>query len=495
MEAALQLLQGELAPVAFAAAVLVLLLVMPRLKGQLRDGRWATARELRRAGYFSRQGVILGLRGRRLLRVPGDSHVLLAAPTRSGKGVGFVIPNLLDWPGSVVVLDVKGENYAATAGWRQEHGQEVYRFSPGEAGGHRWNPLAAISSDPAKRQRDVLRLAAALFPASEGRDDFWAGMARDLFAGVALAVLEARGRQASLGDVYRMLHHPELAEYAKEELAKEEACLGSVGDRLLAWAETDAPMTRAGVLASARERLLVWGDPLLDSATAVSDFDLASLRRLPTSLYVAVSPSDLDRLAQVLRLFFEQLVEVNTREGFGPGTPCQVPLLLMLDEFAAFGRVPGFERGISYVASYGIRFCIVAQSEAQLRLVYGDQGAQTLIDNCGSRLLFAPGSAGEAMAMSRLLGTRLARQRSRTGKAGLFPGRGSVTVTPVEQPLLRPEEMRALGRDGAIAVSTDCRPVRLRKIRWYRDWRFQSRVRPPSDTLPVSSAVAAAVTA
>ncbi len=479
MEAALRLLQGELGPVAVAAAVLALLLAMPRLEGRARDGRWATGRELRRAGLLSGRGVILGQWKGRLLRAPGEGHVLLAAPTRSGKGAGFVIPNLLDWPGSVVVLDVKGENYSATAGWRKENGQEVYRFSPGEAGGHRWNPLAAAARDPVARQRDILRLAATLFPASEGRDEFWAGMARDLFTGAALATMDARGGQASLGDVYRLLHHPDLAEFVKEEIAGEGNRAAAGADRLLAWAATDAPITRAGVLASARERMLVWGDPLLDAATSASDFDLATLRQRPVSLYVAVSPSDLGRLSQVLRVLFEQLVEVNTREGFGPGTPCQVPLLLMLDEFTAFGRVTGFERGISFVAAYGIRICIVAQSEAQLRLVYGDQGAQTLIDNCGCRLMFAPGSAGEAEAMSRLLGTRIARQRSRTGRAGLFAGKGSVTVTQVEQPLMRPEEMRALGRDGAIAVLADCRPARLSKIRWYRDWRFKSRLRKP----------------
>lgn len=479
MEAALQLLQGELGPVAVAAAVLALLLALPRFEGRARDSRWATGRELRRAGLLTGRGVILGLWKGRPLRAAGDGHVLLAAPTRSGKGAGFVIPNLLDWPGSVVVLDVKGENYAATAGWRKENGQEVYRFAPGEAGSHCWNPLATAASDPVARQRDVLRLAATLFPAAEGRDEFWASMARDLFAGAAIAAIDARGGKANLGDVYRLLHHPNLAEFVKDEIAEEGVRTASGGNRLLAWATTDAPATRAGVLASAREKMLVWGDPLLAAATSVSDFDLAALRRRPMSLYVAVSPSDLGRLSQVLRMLFEQLVEVNTHEGFGPDTPCQVPLLLMLDEFAAFGRVPGFERGISFVAAYGIRICIVAQSEAQLRLVYGEQGAQTLIDNCGCRLMFAPGSAGEAETMSRLLGTRMARQQSRTGRAGLFAGKGSVTVTPVEQPLLRPEEMRALGRDGAIAVLADCRPARLRKIRWYRDWRFKSRLREP----------------
>ena len=455
------------------------------------SARWASRKEVCKAGLAGASGIILGRWGwpSRFLRIDGDTHVMLAAPTRSGKGVGFVIPNLLDWPGSVVVLDVKGENFAATSGYRAQHGQAVFLFDPGSKFTHRWNPLSHLPVDPQLIPREMQALAFSLFPAIGGRDEFWANQARELFIGAALLLLEGRHGEATIGEIYRLLTHPDFAEIIEEEATVSENLPGELSAgwkaRLLSWAKCDAAATRAGVLASARERLLPWGEPILDAATAESDFDFGDLRRSRMSIYVRVAPQSLARLEHVLRLFFEQLLMVNTRAEFGLYTGHSVPVLLMLDEFPAIGRMESVEKGIAFMASYGIRFCIIAQSEAQLRSVYGHEGAQVLADNCASRIFYAPNAMEDAVRISSLLGTRTVGQRTLSGSPGLFARRRqSVSVSEVERPLLRPDEVKELGDDDSIVFTRGCRPVRARKIRWHRDRDFKNRcVQPPRQLL------------
>lgn len=466
-----------------ALAVLIVVVASPGTAGPAHgSARWATRRDIATAGLAGRRGIILGAtrRSGRLLRADGPTHVLLSAPTRSGKGAGFVIPNLLDWPGSVVALDIKGENYRYTAGLRAAHGHDVYRFDPGSPDTDRWNPLALPSGDPDSRVRELQQLAASLYPAAGGREEFWVNQARELFVGAALLVIEGRGPDASMGEVYRLLMHPELAGFVAGELTSSAGLSPDCRERLDAWAKCDAAATRAGVLASARERLLPWGERGLDAATAAGDFALDVFRHRRSALYVAVAPQDLGRLQHVLRLFFEQLLLANIRAAAGADSGSLVPLLLMLDEFPVFGRVASFEQGIAYVASYGIRICLIAQSEAQLRAVYGQEGARILIDNCANRIFFTPNAPEEASGISRLLGTRTVGARTRSGGIGFATSRGSsVSVSEVGRPLLDPSEVRQIGDDAAIVMTAGCPPILAKKLRWFRRRSFRRRVSPP----------------
>ena len=466
-------------------AVVLLVLGAGGRKRRSGGARWASWRDIVRCGGFGGQGVVLGRWGwrGRLLRAGGEGHTLLAAPTRSGKGVGFVIPNLLDWPGSVVVLDIKGENYAHTAGWRAAHGHEIHRFDPASRDTHCWNPFTYVDADPACRVRDLQQLATLLMPSAAG-DKFWTHQARDLFVGAALLNLETKQQEVTLGDVHRLLALPSLREFVTGELTPREGAV-SAGclRRLLAWAGIEAAATRAGILASARESLLPWSDPILDAATSANDFDLAALRRRPMAVYVTVAPASLVRFETVLRVFFDQLIQVNATGEFDPRGRFRVPVLLMLDEFPAFGRMATIEKGIAYMASYGMRFCIIAQSEAQLRGIYGREGAQVLVDNCASRIYFAPNAMEEAVAISNALGIRRVEQRTRSRAQGLLGGR-SVSMAEGERPLMRPQEVREIGADRAIVLTAGCRPILVQKIRWYRDRDYRSRRRPSPDGLP-----------
>src|SRR5205085_5576831 len=118
------------------------LALIPRRRSLHGDARFATKKEIADAGLLGNDGIILGRLGNRYLMLPGQQGVELEAPPRSGKGVGVVIPNLLNWPGSVIVSDIKGENFMRTAGYRAVHGQEVHLFDPlsERERSARWNP-------------------------------------------------------------------------------------------------------------------------------------------------------------------------------------------------------------------------------------------------------------------------------------------------------------------------------------------------------------------
>ena len=173
-----------------------------------------TPAEVARAGLLddghaaARPRILIGRYRGRFLALPGQLSVMLSAPTRSGKGVGVVIPNLLNWPDSVVVLDIKGENYDITAGYRARHGQAVYAFSPfdEEARSHRWNPLTAVRTSPLHRVGDLLAIGQVFFPndgGSTSSEAFFNDQARNLFLGIGLYLLETPDLPRTIGEMLR----------------------------------------------------------------------------------------------------------------------------------------------------------------------------------------------------------------------------------------------------------------------------------------------------
>ncbi len=488
----------NLSAIAVGAIVLSVVAVLRRVyvafRGRQPRQGWASTRDVKRCGLLGPEGIILGKWGRRglFLRSAGATHVFIAAATRSGKGAGFVVPNLLDWSGSLVVFDIKGENHALTAGFRAFHGHDIILIDPDSPRSNRWNPLHAVSDEAEFRVRDLQRLAAILYGERTPAEAFWTQQARELFVGAAMLALETRGHAASLGHVHRFLSTPDLAGEMRREFSGREGRATGVSaaciQRLLQWAECGSDPMQAGILASARERLLPWGEPLLDRATSASDFRLTEARRRRIAVYIRVAPGALARLAPVLRLFLEQFVQANTGAPFGRETGNTVPVLLMLDEFPALGRARVIENAIAYMASYGLRCCIVAQSESQLRAVYGEDGAQTLISNCANRIYFAPAATDEAAALSAALGSVLVPQRTRSRPVGLLSGSSrSVSVTLVERPLLRPFEARAMDRCASIVLAPGCQPIRAAKIRWWRDPDLRGRHLPVPQQVPPAS--------
>jgi type IV secretion system protein VirD4 len=449
-----------------------------------RAARWASEAELAQGGLRARQGIVLGWSGGRLLTFGGPEHVMLHAPTRSGKGVGVVVPNLLTWPDSVVVLDVKRENWTASAGLRAAHGQEVILFDPLDPEGRtaRFNPLGHIDrADPVAVMDELQKLAVMLFPVPPHTDPFWAEAARVGLIGVGAYVAETPELPFSLGAIYAELTEGDPRTRLPAVMAARvdagrplpAGCAGALSDFCSA-----SENTFAGVKQTITSRLGLWLNPRVCAATDASDFDLRDLRERRISLYLCVSPDNLARVAPLYSLLLSQLVDLNTRE-LPTGERHRVPVLMVMDEFARLGHAAVIARGFSYVAGYGLRLLPVLQSPAQLRAEYGADLAEEITANCGVEIAFAPKELKVAQDLSERLGYWTYQGRSRSRPSGLSSGHRSVSESDQRRALMLPQELIQMPSDRLLVLRAGMPPVRGRKIVYWRERAFARRILPP----------------
>ncbi|KVW76230.1 type IV secretory system conjugative DNA transfer family protein [Burkholderia ubonensis] len=436
--------------------------------------------------------IVVGVWRGRYLRFAGQQFVLLAAPARSGKGVGVVIPNLLSFPDSVVVLDVKQENYAATAGFRRAHGQDVYLFNPFAEDGrtHRYNPLSAIS-DGLFRVGDILAIGYALYPPG-GHDDFWKDQARNLFLGIVLLLCEWRDARrvgkgtsipdfpVTMGEVLRQSsgNGMPVKTYLQRALVQHRDLLsGPCVDALNRFLSNDDKVL-ASVLATFNAPLTIWANPIVDAATSANDFDLRDVRRRRMSIYIGITPDHLSEAALLVNLVFSQLVNLNTKQLPEADPTLIFQCLLLLDEMTAIGKIHIIARAVAYMAGYNLRLLSIVQSIAQLESVYGRADARTFITNHAMQILYAPREQKDANDYSEMLGTFTDQSRSVSCPNAFFGGRGgsSESVSEQRRPLLLPQELKELGRDKEIILLENTKPILADKICYWRDPAFASRV-------------------
>ncbi len=476
------LVAGGLTSLLVGAAVsaAVLQSLRPPLHGA---ARWAATGELGRAGLRAKTGILLGRAGGRPLVFGGSEHVLLYAPTRTGKGVGVVIPNLLTWPDSVVVLDVKRENWEASAGFRAAHGQTVLLFDPLDTEGRtaRFNPLGHVDrEDPVAVLDELQRLGTMLFPAPPNADPFWAEAARTGFVGVGALVAATPGSPFSLGEIYSALTTGEARSRllkAAEELRAGGGHLSSGALSALSDFCSASDNTFASIKQTITSRMNLWLNPRVCAATDVSDFDLRDLRSRRISLYLGVTPDNLARVAPLYNLLLQQLIDLNTRERPSPGR-YDVPVLVLLDEFARLGQASVIAHAFAYVAGYGLRLLPVLQSPAQLRAEYGADLAEEIIGNCGVEIVFGPKDVKVAQTLSDRLGTYTYAGRATSRPAGLSAGRRSHTESDQRRPLMLPQELLQMPPDRLLVLRAGLPPVRGRKIVYWRERAFTRRLHP-----------------
>ncbi|RVT51104.1 type IV secretory system conjugative DNA transfer family protein [Rubrivivax albus] len=458
------------------------------------DARFANTAEVQRAGLLGGApgpAILVGRFQGRWLAQPGQLSVLLSAPTRSGKGVGVVIPNLLNWPDSVVVLDIKGENHAITAGYRAAHGQAVYAFSPfdDEGRSHRWNPLSSVRPDTLHRVGDLLAIGQVLFPNDGGgtaSEAFFNDQARNLFLGLGLLLLETPALPRTIGEMLRQSSGQGQA--LKDHLAgtlqqRRDAgqplsneCTDAL-QRLLSNSEN----TLASVVATFHAPLTIFADTVVDAATSADDFRLDDVRRRRMSVYVRVPPHRLASARPLLALFFSQLVNLNTRHLPQQDAGLKHQCLLVQDEFAALGRVSAITHAAAFLAGYNLRLLTVVQAMSQLDAVYGEKEARSFATNHGLQILFAPREQRDADEYSAMLGHFTQRAASR-GRSRSFSVHGQSTVSHNEsdqrRALLLPQEFKELGRDRLVVIAENCKPILGEKIRYHDDPAFQPRLLP-----------------
>jgi type IV secretion system protein VirD4 len=458
------------------------------------SARWAGYRDVRDAGLFADNGIVLGLYHRRYLCHDGSEHVLTVAPTRSGKGVGLVVPTLLTWEGSTVVHDVKGENWNLTAGWRAKFSRCLL-FDPTNPLSTRFNPFLEVRRGPGE-VRDVQNIADILVDpeGSRERRDHWEKTAHSLLVGAILHVLYAEdektlaGVATFLADPSRSIRRTLLIMLSTNHLGtdaepKVHPVVASVARELLNKSENE----RSGVVSTAMSFLGLYRDPLIAATTASSDWRIADLIATdrPVSLYLVVPPSDISRTRPLVRLILNQIARRLTEAL--PTEPARSPqrLLLMLDEFPALGRLDFFESSLAFMAGYGVRAFLVAQSLHQIDRAYGPSHA--ILDNCHVRVVFAPNDERTAKRLSDALGTatELRTQRNLSGRRlSAWLSYTSVSQQETPRPLLTAGEILQLPRDEALVLVSGFPPIRARKLRYYADRNFLLRRRPPPRLAP-----------
>ena len=462
------------------------------------SARWAEKRDLVRAKLLGGDGVFLGRWKGQYLRHDGPEHVLAFAPTRSGKGVGLVVPTLLSWTGSAVVHDIKGENWDLTSGWRSGFGT-CLRFDPTDPGSPRFNPLVEVRKG-AGEVRDVQNIADILVDpeGSLERRNHWEKTGHALLVGVILHVLYAEEYKTLAGCAQFLSEPSRTFEKTLQIMLKTKHLREGDGTRtvhpVVAQAAREllnkSENERSGVLSTALSFLSLYRDPVVAAVTSASDWRISDLvgGDRPVSLYLVVPPSDLSRTKPLVRLILNQIGRRLTEALPRPG---RRKLLLMLDEFPALGRLDFFESALAFMAGYGVRAYLIAQSLNQIEKAYGPNNA--ILDNCHVRIAFATNDERTAKRISEALGakTELRSQKNYTGHR-LAPWLSHMMVSRQEtqRALMTPGEVMQMAPTDEVVMVSGTPPILAKKLRYFEDRNFTGRVLPAASVATIASPVA-----
>ena len=478
-----------------AWAVVAFQVLKPRAPAFHGNARFASRADLARAGLLRRspEGVIIGKHRRAHLYLGGLQHIIMTAPTRTGKTTSIAIPVLLTYEHSVVVMDLKGELFQATSGYRCSQGQAIYKFAPYAEDGrtHRFNPLQCLSPDPRVRISEIQTIGAILYPDDPNKDPFWVAQARTAFFGFASLMFESWDHLVQSGVPADPNTDPSFPSLERVYRLSSGDGRGSLKEQIGCWlAGADflgeqtrtalsglcglAEQTFSSVIATMQEPLQQFLSPILAAATNACDFDLASLRRHRMSVYVVIPPAKLGESSKLLNIFFSTVVGQNLKTTPQEDPSIRNQVLLLMDEFTAMGRVGVLSERISITAGYWVRDLTIIQSNAQLRATYGADAAQTYVTNHAASIVFTPREQQDADDYSRMLGDTTVRRRNRT----VSKGARSYTYTEERRPLMLPQELKALPNDEQIIFYEGCPPIRCKKNWYFKSGFFRRRLLP-----------------
>ncbi len=441
------------------------------------DARWGDQDDITRAGLRAKEGMLLGTDEYGYYVASGFQHSLLFAPTGSGKGVGFAIPNLLFWNHSVFVHDIKLENYDLTSGWRASQGQEVYVWEPSNPDGitHCYNPIDWVSTKPGQRVDDVQKIANLIMP----KQEFWENEARTLFVGVVLYLLADDSKIKSFGEVVRTLRSDDVIYNLAIGMDTLGGIMHPVGYMNIAAFLQKADKERSGVISTLNSGLELWANPLIDVATASSDFNIQEFKKKRTTVFVGLTPDNIQRLQKLMQVFYQQATEFLSRkmpnikeEPYG--------VLFLMDEFPTLGKMEQFKSGIAYFRGYRVRLFLIIQDTQQLKGTYEEAGMNSFLSNSTYRITFAANNYETANLISQLCGNKTVKQSSYS-KPKFFdfnPSTRTMNVSEVQRALLLPQEVIQLSRDEQIILIESFPPIKSLKIKYFEDKFFTKRLLP-----------------
>ncbi|RAX56589.1 conjugal transfer protein TraG [Helicobacter monodelphidis] len=444
------------------------------------SAHWATKREIEEMGLLGNEnGVFVGgwkeNNTLHYLKHNGAEHLICIAPTRSGKGIGIIIPTLLNWNESLLCIDIKGENYALSAGFRKKYfNNRVMFFNPTDTTdkGVKFNPLEEIRIDSDYEVSDSQNIAKILLYrgiSDNGKDMYFKDEGFTFLTAIFLYALKnARKKDLAcpcLGDIYKIINDPQnqIDEVLEEMLNNENETISSVARSMLNKAESE----KSGVIGTATAALNLYIDPIINKNTNKSDFKINDLVNgsNPSSLYIIIPPNDIKRLQPLFNLICNQIFSILTRDGMDfsdsqGSSKHKYRLLGMLDEVAALGKIDIIESGIAYLAGYGIKLFLAIQDISQLNHIYSQNNS--IVSNCHIRICYAPNTNATAKLISDMAGTTtiIKKQITKSGKStNLYMNSISETMQEISRPLITIDEVMriksAKKKDGKVIEAGD----------------------------------------
>lgn len=521
----LQVSTALAAAIPLAVSVLSLVAVFAKPRRELHgSARFANRSEIQKTGLLKEKfqpedapDLLVGKYGGQFLRWSSKEFAYLAAPTRSGKGVGIVIPNLLHYRDSVVVYDPKMENFLITAGFRAKHGQEVFLFNPGgrmpehernpnaPLVSHRWNPLTYVRRNPTYTYKDALGVAAIMYPDpvnAGGSAMFFAEAARKLFAGLLMYLIETeperdlslQENRTTMANLFRLCaptNGKTLAEWIRDEIelrsrSPQAVKLSGNCITLLSDFANGNAKTGADIVATVTAPLGIFIDPVVEAATGGDDFRLDDVRKKRMTVYLGVLPTETAVFARLTNLFFSLLANVNVYQGLPENNPgiLKYQCLMLMDEFTALGVVPAIEHGVSYLAGYNMRLLPIFQTPSQMEKLYQKTGMRTFFTNFGCQIVFPPRDQSDAEEYSRLVGYQTFKAKSSSRSHGKSSSRSN-SVSDQKRAVMNPDELKMMPKEDCIISLGSSRPIYAQKIVYWQDPVLSKRANLTLPEVPV----------
>lgn len=503
-------------------SVVFLLPFIPKKEKLYGDARFANSADIRKMGLFPKKGkdgkidnngIIIGMYNNQLLRFGGQQFVALGAPTRSGKGVGIVIPNLLDYPNSCVVQDIKLECFEYTSKYRKEIlKQDIFLFNPYSFKTHRYNPLFYIDMKGENADAELNDFANILYPLKNDGSvtDYFNGKAKDLFIGLCYMMNDLLGTRKGIAflqkyklecsfSLYGILKLSEGLNFEVEIADGEIKTISNFADtyntlvemkmvspkakeRIDAFFEIKSDNERSSAMGSFISPLAIFRADNMRLATSANDFDFRDLRRKKMTIYIGITPDKLASAKPILNIFWQQLILINVQQGLPQSNKeLKHPCLLLMDEFTASGYLATYSSAISFMAGYDLRSLIIYQADSQLTNNkpegYGQAEANTLLKNHACRIYYAM-KDDDAKRLSESLGTKTVKQRSRNLGQG---GGGSESET--SRALMLPKEIEEMQFDTEIIKIEGKPPIKCQKALYYSNKYFMDKFKEVSPSL------------
>ena len=513
-------------------AVLIPLVVMVMLLASLfmkpkrelhGSARFANRAEIAKFGLLKKQfngkeepDLLIGKYGNDYLRWSGNEFLYLAAPTRSGKGVGIVVPNCLHYRDSMVVFDPKLENFLITSGFRASKGQEVFLFNPSgkmpehernpnaPLVSHRWNPCTYISRNPAYTYKDIKNIAGIMYPKpakDSGSATFFQESAQNLFSGLLMYMVETENERdlsipenkTTLANLFRLTTPSDgktLTEWIKEEISlrdrQEHTKLSQNCKTLLLGFANGNAKTGADILATLTAPLGIFIDPVVEAATSGDDFYLDDVRKKRMTIYIGIVPTETATFSRLTNLFFSQLISINVQQGLPSNNPevLKYQCCLLMDEFTALGVIPAVQHGVSYIAGYGLRLLLIIQTPSQVTDLYGREATRTFFTNFGCQIVYPPREQNDAEEYSKLIGYETYKAKSVSRSAGKG-GSKSTSTSDQRRAVMNPDELKMMAKSDCIINLGNSRPIYAQKIVYYKDPVFSKRTNWTLPDIPV----------